>query len=493
MRRRGFTLTELLIAVVILVVLIVAVAKIFSTVSTVTSIGQANAAFLQSVPAIERQVRGDLARLSDEGFMVIRNVRVRNDVNQAADASAPLLDRTLAPGDWLRCDQILFFSNGIEDTRTFVGSGNLIASGGAAFAPISRVIISHGFEVETPALVDPAGFADSRPMVPWARDIPGQPQLDLVTWPAGANAGRVPGTQRPAAEWLLVRQRVLLADDGGSPLYFNLSPAANAQGQNSTGSIWLAASGGDWAADATDNALRSGRVDIAALSTAQINRRVLFRANGTSRPWFEADGQRAAMRDALYWPRASRTAPSMDRRDQMLVASTLGWGVASMSIDWTYADGVGRMTDSAGNLLLANSGTVTLAGMVVRPGFEQPWFGIADNARNVRPISAGAGAWPTIWGDVYPPIRPNAIELASATLQGYPADRVQVYEAYFGFNRRAPLGNDNVTQDEDGYTPYPTALRFTFTVVDPREDSAVRRQVQFVVDLPGRRDRAHAN
>ena len=77
--RRGFTLTELMIAVAILIVVIVATAKLFGTVSKVTGLGQASSDILQEAAAIERQIRNDFARLAPEGFFAIRSVAVPND------------------------------------------------------------------------------------------------------------------------------------------------------------------------------------------------------------------------------------------------------------------------------------------------------------------------------------------------------------------------------------------------------------------------------
>ena len=56
-RRGGFTLTELMVAVLILVVVIVATSRIFGTVSRVTGVGQAVASVLQEASAVEPQLR----------------------------------------------------------------------------------------------------------------------------------------------------------------------------------------------------------------------------------------------------------------------------------------------------------------------------------------------------------------------------------------------------------------------------------------------------
>ena len=89
--RRGFTLTELLVAIVVLLVIILAVGRIFGTASTVVKNGEANADILQEAAAVEQLIRNDLARISDEGFMIIQCIGVRNDVNTVVNGG-PLLD-----------------------------------------------------------------------------------------------------------------------------------------------------------------------------------------------------------------------------------------------------------------------------------------------------------------------------------------------------------------------------------------------------------------
>jgi prepilin-type N-terminal cleavage/methylation domain-containing protein len=496
MNRRAFTLTELLVAIVILLLVILAVGRVFSTISKVTQVGQANAAYLQSAPAIERQIRRDLERLTREGYLVIRNTRVRNDVNRPSPSSTsiPLLDPTLADDAFVRCDQLLFFTGGIDASRSFTGTDSLAGAGGNQRAVISRVYIGHGFQVRSaPELTDPAGFNDGTLLTPWAWDAPGDPQLDLVKWPPPAtNQGRVKGGQPPATDWILARQRVLLADDGGSPLFYNSLSQFGPALRNSTRSIWLDSSTGDWAVDATDDALRNARVDIAALSPAEIRRRVEYTSSGLDRPWTgAANDQRTAMADSLFYPRAELLAPSMLRQDQLLVAPALGHGVVSFAVDWCWDDGVGRQFDSNGNVYWPGVGSPAFLGMFVRPDQDQPWFGLSDSQRGVEP--AGAVASPS-WGGVFPPIAPAAIERYPLTLSGYPASKVTAYEAAFGYNESTytvtTFSSGTYTETynplDAGYTPFPSALRFTIVIADPQQDGPGRRTLQFTVRLPSR-------
>jgi len=484
--RLGFTLIELLVAVAILVVVVAAVGKIFGTVSKVTSIGESTSSFLQAAPAVERQIRRDFDRLSHDGFLVIRNIRVRNDVNRGpGDTTTPLLDPTLPETAFLRSDQLLFFAEGVDSSSAFSGTDELSISGNQQSA-VSRVTIGHGFQMpESGSLIDPIGFNDGKPLVPWAFDFAGDPQLETQRWPSPPfqQGPRIYGTQPPSNEWVLARQRVLLADDGASPLFFGSNR------RNSTASIWRDSSPGDWASTASDDALVAGRVDFAGSTIEDIRRIVLTRPNGTDRPWTGvADSQRAVMTDALYTPRAERVAPSMLRDDQFLVGSTLGVGISSFIVDWTWDHGVGRVADVNNNSLTI--GPNRLHGVAINRGVEQPWFGIADAARNVWPAGTAAAAWNTGWADngagIRIPIFATNIEQFGLTLPTYDPARVQVYEAVFGFNQYVPLDDTGLPNVDLGFTPWPSAIRLTMVVSDPKGRNEAKREVQFVLRLPRR-------
>lgn len=484
--RSGFTLVELLVAVAILVVVIAAVGKIFGTVSKVTAVGESTSSFLQAAPAVERQIRRDFERLSQDGFIVIRNIRVRNDVNRGpGDTTTPLLDPTLADTAFLRADQLLFFAQGVDSTSAFSGTDELSISGNQQ-AAISRVMIGHGFQMpESGSLIDPTGFNDGKPLVPWAFDFAGDPQLETQRWPSPPfqQGPRIYGTQPSANEWVLARQRVLLADDGASPLFFGSNK------RNSTGSIWRDSSPGDWASTATDDALVAGRVDFAGSTIEDIRRIVLTRPDGTARPWSGvADSQRAVLSDALYTPRAERVAPSMLRDDQFLVGSSLGVGISSFIVDWTWDHGVGRVADINNNSLTI--GPNRLHGVAINRGVEQPWFGMSDAARNVWPAGTVPTAWNTGWanngGGIRIPIFPGNIEQYPISLPPYDPAKVEVYEAVFGFNQYVSLddaGNPDATL---GFTPWPSSIRLTMVVSDPKGRNEAKREVQFVLRLPKR-------
>src|SRR5262245_37083712 len=101
--RRAFTMTELMIAVVVLISVIIATSKIFGTASQITGIGIGTQNMINEAIAIERQIRDDFSRLTDEGFFAIRCVAVRNDVKGPGQ---PLLNPNQPPSAIVRADQL---------------------------------------------------------------------------------------------------------------------------------------------------------------------------------------------------------------------------------------------------------------------------------------------------------------------------------------------------------------------------------------------------
>jgi len=158
MNRRAFTLVELLVAVVVLLAVIVATSKVFTTASKVTSMGEATADVVQQAGVIEEQLRRDISAITQNGYIAIQCVAVRNDVNQVVTglASAPLLNPELASNAVIRADTIVFFTTGTESTARWSGPNDTAAYGGNQQSRAARVFYGHG--VQLPGLGnDPAG------------------------------------------------------------------------------------------------------------------------------------------------------------------------------------------------------------------------------------------------------------------------------------------------------------------------------------------------
>ena len=268
MQRRAFTLVELLVSITVLLIILGAVARIFSTASKVSGLGEANADLQTTATAIERLVRSDIERINREGFLAIQCVAVRNDVNRwiyqaPNDLTIPLLDPNRPVDEYLRCDQIVFFTDRQQPTAQYQapgGAGNTGLNDGYGYGlrvqpklggtkqiqltPESGTwnsMVRIGTAVQAPLLATdslrtevPQYFPDplsvgkgsgstsslitGSPLMPWTYTKPAEgPQLELSYFNMAApNANKGYAVQPEPRRWILARQAVLLADDGGA-------------------------------------------------------------------------------------------------------------------------------------------------------------------------------------------------------------------------------------------------------------------------------------
>ncbi len=495
--RPAFTLTELMVAVLVLIVVIVATSKIFGTASKVTGLGQAGADVLQEAAAIERQIRADIERLSREGFFAIRCVAVPNNVN----APGPLLNPALPPGHAIRADQLVFFTQGVQSIQTFRSGSGLNRRGQSTAA---RVYYGHAFQVPNAPAVeipgDPAAtfvraidprYDASNPMVPW---FVGPRNFDKATYSTIAandyalagTFGSVDATQPPAPQWLVARQALVLANDDAPDIGLNspsqfLLPGGGRAGR----SIFVNPAPGFETPEVIN-----GRVDAAASELNDIRVTVLdYNADGVLDPWTPLAGstfQQNTIAGAVMYPRAERIAPGMHRVDQSLTNHVISSACSSFVVDWTYDDGIGEILDDAG--------AVRFVGVVAHSNWEQPWFGLdlagdVDATRGVRLFSDYITQ---VVGIDPHAIFPENIEQFDATLNSATGLNLEnagavVYEAIFGYNQDRPLNAAGFPWPIGGgvaYTPWPSAIRITMTLHDPELKLEAGRQVQFVIELP---------
>lgn len=568
-RRAGFTLTEVLVAVAILIVVIIATARIFGTVSKVTGAGEANADLLQTAAVVERQIREDIARINREGYLVIRNVEVPNNINQiSGPGGGPLLNAALPSNATVRCDQLMFFTDGTVSSTQFSGSKGIVPEtpqNGIFNLPVlqanaARVYYGHAIQLrEAPPGTDPihAGMEIGTPVMPWTYSFPGDAdyKISSVRWDTGTFQKDVIATQPTSRDWILARQVLLLANDAVPGVAANDVLRYGRQSdrpKNSTAGIWPLASSPS--GTGYDSGPLSSRVDIAASTLDVIQSFVNPKVRSDGKPWVDNvgivrgfapwwnvgnhppdpdsanwpsqgsfPGQRVRMLQAisgggtnpLRYPRAERVPPKggIDRADQMLSNPALAYGCSSFTVDWTWKDGTGRMTRPSGQVIdptpanpldppenhIANYSGDEFVGLILNDQAPAPWFGLNDPARGVAPLSSMApynGSCDTGPGCLGAPISPYSIEgyssaapaLAQYSISGVPNSRV--YEATFGFNQTEPLlpglNNTNSPSLDRGYTPWPNALRITFTLHDPQQRFPEGRTFQFVVDLPSR-------
>ena len=458
-RLRGFTLTELMVAVAVLIVVILATSKIFGTIGKVTGIGEASRDVMQETAAIERQIRSDLARLAPGGFLAIRCVAVPNDVN-----GSPLLRPNLPPEAIIRADQLVFFTNGVQSIQTFRGGAGSAHKGQSA---VARLYYGHAFQLPQGEAVDPdpaGAFVEAHdpevdldnPLLPWhvgtsgmvrtvfRRNLSGPPD-DYDT----TDVSSIDATQPPATRWLLARQAVVLADDGDNEVVF--------LGENRS------------AIDIAREVVINGRVDAAKGQLNDIRNTIV--GDGTV-SWVN---QRATIASDVFYPRAERVAPSMHRVDQALTNHVLASACSSFIIDWTYENAVGGFD-------LDDDGFQD--GVQIDPAGEQPWFGLFDPQRGVDTFLAWHGT-PTTTTIFATNIDDTTLTPAGAAVEDAGTD-VVVYEAIFGYNQDTPLNAFGFPDPALGYTPWPSAIRITMILHDARTRLENGRRIQFVIDLPRR-------
>ncbi len=413
-RHLGFTLTELMVAVVVLLVIILAVGRIFGTASAVVKAGEANADILQEVAAVEQLMRNDLNRISDEGFLLIQGVGVRNDV-MASLGGGPLLDASFPADHIFRCDQIAFVADDLtisrqtqsmgyfEEQASFSDDAVVDYQGSANFrktlpTPQSTAsVVYYGHGLQLPFLPQNLGYlADAdwssvggpaAPAAgqPWFRPTPGaQGRIELTEWPTGQNRpGLFNGSQPRAQNWTLARQETLLVDDYDSePGHYLSKVYADDRNRNAAASFF-------------DQAMESSRVDV------------LSNDLGRLRDAIRAAGPRGVADVVLnYRPRAEKRPPTLDKSDVLLTTSVLAGNCSNFVVDWTWSDGIGRELDL--DLRLDPSENVSYAGAIrgvshrggVRletglevsnagepgpiqeAGLRVPWFGFSDDNPN---------------------------------------------------------------------------------------------------------------
>ncbi len=438
---KAFTLTELLLAVLVLLVVIAATARIFGTAQRVSSVGEANASILQDAGAIERRLRDDLARMSDKGYMAIRNVAVRNDINDNAGTNQlELLNPDLAQDAILRLDQLVFFAEGTQDTVDFVGTVNLFG-GSVPSSALSRITYGHAVQVpdrveqalSAPASFDPDYFMlDGKVLTPWVTDaVTDGPSLRLTGTTASGGTKTVNGTQPGARDWILSRRAVLLADDGGDPAFHAIQPNTPQLDANSTTSLFQESTGFFTAGAALQpaRAILSGRFDVTAMQLNDLER-VLGRFDGTNglldppfySPWtvvpgvadlpasppgavaFGAARQRvingtfgigatanqagASVQIGLNsWPRAERQPPTFEKSDQMLTSGMIAGHCSNFIVEWCWKDGVGRMMEDDRRVKLAldpvNGNVTPMLGFLSPTNGVAPWIGLPDEVTSL--------------------------------------------------------------------------------------------------------------
>jgi hypothetical protein len=248
----------------------------------------------------------------------------------------------------------------------------------------------------------------------------------------------------------------------------------------------------------------------------------------------------------LGWPRSEKSIGNTDRKSEMLTSPTLVTNCSTFQVDWTWEPLTGRQTDSSGAVLpvtrqlyidAAPTYEVSPTIPTLLRGYEpfadtwpanaedptqrvrqQPWFGFPDSGDGplVIPASQQLGValaqdtsvMPDVpnGGSTTTTVRTNfhmravaqAIEGTAGAGANSPAAilapfgtnvPVRVYTAVFGFNQDEAytVTPDGFVVMREDYTPWPTQIRVTATIHDPRLVLDRGREFQFVLDVPKRR------
>ncbi len=125
----GFTLIEILIAVAAVALVSVGLAAIFDSVGKTVASGRRFSVMTQYAAQVENQLRRDIASMSPNSFLVVRQQRIAN---------VPLARGAGGTGT-RRADELLFFAEG-----DFASARAPIGAGGAARARAARVYYGAG-------------------------------------------------------------------------------------------------------------------------------------------------------------------------------------------------------------------------------------------------------------------------------------------------------------------------------------------------------------
>jgi hypothetical protein len=138
--RTAFTLTEALVAVVAIAIISVGLAAIFASVGDTVQRGQRISSINQYAASIERRIRADLANLTRDGFLVIRNEYAGAANANAEDQLIPLSPEDPASARLRRVDELMFFARG-----SFVSArGAISADFDAPRSREARIYYGHG-------------------------------------------------------------------------------------------------------------------------------------------------------------------------------------------------------------------------------------------------------------------------------------------------------------------------------------------------------------
>ena len=198
-RSRGFTVLEVIVAIGAVAVVTAGLATVFQSVGKAVSGGQRVSSLSQYAASVEQQMRRDFARMTRDGFLVIRNQRVGNQ-------ACALYKGDPAPRA-RRVDELVFFGKGEFKSLRDAMNPYVSASSNEA-----RIYYGHGAKPEYSIA---RSFADYEKIAKpdlWTRNSPLQDSHRLGDNLTGNVNGLSikPYSNAYASEWILLRQVTLL-------------------------------------------------------------------------------------------------------------------------------------------------------------------------------------------------------------------------------------------------------------------------------------------
>ena len=521
----GFTLIELMVAVVVLLAILIAVGRMFSTVITVSASGIAIAETLQQATAIEQQLRADIARVSREGFIAIRHVAVPNDMNGYL-----LIDDSQPPEAIIRFDQLVFFRLGVATPTGIIPGvpgffGQTLASKvyyghGVSFPTLTSYKEGYDVYAQDPVLLIES-FDTQQVVTPWFQGAVGWVERKYASQDTNfdltGESGTTNATQPPPSRWVLLRQSVSLGDDDDNDRDVTSKKAYATFG---IATHTLFPSDPRFTSLSENNIyphVNNGRVDIVSTHLGDVRNSVMYDGDN-ARSWQSFNSteldQQELIASLLQWPRVEPEPSSVYRQEVMLMKAALAQGCVSFQVEWTYDEGVGEVVDIDG---------------VKYPGYEypnlspQPWWGGSsrdsngdidfDTLEDYHDDSVSFTDWST--GNFNPDI--DKVSAYAVNPNGAPAlpiierwfDQgegptrslipvvqdddlgIQEYWTIFGYNPTDPFAenqrdflNSGFSSYNRRYTPRPSALKITLRLIDRDGKLGKGWVYEFIVDLP---------
>lgn len=186
--RPGFSLVEMLVAVAALSLIAIGLAQIFSATATTLRVGRRVSHLNEYAAMIERQLRRDVAAMTDNGFLLIRH--------RLADDGSPIASSSLSDQNarQRRVDELVFFQEGSFTSARAPVNPDRQATGAAA-----RIYFGHGLR-----------WDESTPEFRQAPRID-RPRGTVANDPVPAPAFGRAGPNQFAGDWILLRHVLVLS------------------------------------------------------------------------------------------------------------------------------------------------------------------------------------------------------------------------------------------------------------------------------------------